>query len=130
MIGGQPKRVAAYPHAFEAPGQGTTKLLVPAAGDSLHVEFLALEIPLTAVEKFDTLFRQVSVEVGHVARHRGPGLRLGDRFGDCPDAEFVVLQSGLEEGHAGLKQILFGRVEQADVSAPGNLTEDGYSGPF
>jgi hypothetical protein len=53
MIGFQPKRVATDPHAVVTTIARVAQLLAPTAGNALHVELIALEVPFPAGEKFD-----------------------------------------------------------------------------
>src|ERR1700730_6458071 len=128
MVRSNPERVAADPHTVVALGQCAMELPAPCAGDSLQIESISYEIPLGAREYLHLSSCQVPIEIGGGEVERILYIRLRDRVGDRPRAEFVASQSGREIGNGDVEQILLGLEENTDMPPPRHVAHDANTG--
>src|SRR2546428_3108843 len=99
------------------------ELRFPAARHLLEIRAVAGDIPRLAPEDLDATVSPVSVEGRNGVAQRRPGVLLGERRGNHPDAHLVALQTGFEKRDANFLQVFLPLVEEGDVPPPRHISE-------
>ena len=127
QIGLKPEGVATHPHARKAARQSAVELRVPAAGDALRIELVALQIPFIARQQFDSVRFVVAVETGNGAAQALDRFMPIDRVGERPNAELSIFDTGAEIAGMHLDKILRRLVKKANMRAPGQIAYGVYT---
>src|SRR3984957_19686953 len=128
MICFDPESISADPYSLIALAQRRAELRVPAAGDPLQIELIAVEIPIATLQQLDLPGCQMPVEIRNCTCQRVHCLPLGDGIGNRPNTEFVAVQSGLEIMDGSVQQILLSLIENADMCPPRRVAHEANSG--
>src|SRR5438874_2222004 len=88
----QLRRARSDPQTLITSTESVGELRVPAARHLLEIRGVACDIPRLAPEGLDATVSPVSVEGGNGVAQGSPGVHLGERLGNHPDADLVALQ--------------------------------------
>src|SRR2546423_532296 len=120
----QLRRARSDPQTLIASMESVAELRVPSARDLLEIRGVARDVPRLAPEGLDATVSPESVEGRNGVAQRSPGVPLGKRLGNHPDADLVALQAGFEKRDAHFYQVFFPLVEEGDVPPPRHISEE------